>query len=109
MQDAVARREAVADLVNVAVEELVHHGVELPPFGVLWRAARRIQAGYHRRQWQRVAARLAPADRIRLSAIFEVVPTSRWSPWQRAKTDPGPLNGAGRHRCRLSAESLVAH
>ncbi len=89
-QDAVARREAVADLVNVAVEELVHHRVELPPFGVLWRAAWRIQAGYHRRQWQRMAARLAPADRIRLSALFEVVPTSRWSPWQRAKTAPGP-------------------
>lgn len=90
MRQAVDRREAVADLVNVAVEELVRNRRELPPFGVLWRAARRIQARHQRALHRQAASRLTRQDRERLATLFAVVPTSHWSPWQQAKSDPGP-------------------
>ena len=90
MRHTVDRREAVADLVNVAIEELVRQRRELPPFGVLWRTARRIQTRHQHALYRQVATRLSPQDRERLAPLFEVVSTSHWSPWQQAKSDPGP-------------------
>ena len=58
MRQTMTLREAMADLVNVAMEELVRQRRELPPFGVLWRTARRIQTRHQYALYRQVATRL---------------------------------------------------
>ena len=88
MATAVQTKEAPADLVNVAVEELIRQHHELPVFDTLNRAARRMRAVIHRGFFQQVAAALDPALATTLADLFVVPPDSHRSPWDRPSDDP---------------------
>jgi TnpA family transposase len=88
--DAAARtKDDPADLVNVAIEELIRHRYELPAFGPLSRAARRVRGRVHRQLYRQITNRLTPAERDRLDALFIADLSLRQSPWQRLRADPG--------------------
>jgi hypothetical protein len=89
MARAARTKEDPADLINVAVEELVHHRYELPAFTSLARTARRVRARTHRLLYRQITDRLTPAECARLDALFIADLTLRQSPWQRLRADPG--------------------
>lgn len=63
-----------ADLVNVALEELVRHTerMELPAFSTLSRMASRIRAAVEGEQCQAIVARMSDAVRERVAGTLEV-------------------------------------
>ncbi|MDA8255183.1 MAG: DUF4158 domain-containing protein, partial [Betaproteobacteria bacterium] len=61
-----------ADLINVAIEELVRQRIELPAFSTLDRLSRRIRTLVNGRFFEAVMARLSEAERGQLDALLEV-------------------------------------
>lgn len=61
-----------ADLINVAIEELVRQRIELPAFSTLDRLSRRIRTLVNGRFFEAVLARLGEAERGQLDAMLEV-------------------------------------
>ncbi len=74
-----------ADLVNVAIEELVRHRFELPAFSALDRLTRRIRTAVNRRIFEAVERRLTVADRKVLDALLLVLPSRTRSVYARLK------------------------
>jgi len=89
MGDAARTKHQLADLVNVALEELVRQRYELPAFRTLARAARRIRAAMTHRLYRQVFAALSDAVREHIDALFVAEPTTRRTPWNDLKADPG--------------------
>lgn len=61
-----------ADLINVAIEELVCQCIELPAFSTLDRLSRRIRTLVNGRFFAAVMARLSESERGQLDALLEV-------------------------------------
>lgn len=61
-----------ADLINVAIEELVRQRIELPAFGTLDRLSRRIRTRVNGRFFAAVMERLSEAERRQLDALLEI-------------------------------------
>lgn len=61
-----------ADLINVAIEELVHQRIELPAFSTLDRLSRRIRTLVNGRFFTAVKDRLSEAERGQLDALLEI-------------------------------------
>jgi TnpA family transposase len=61
-----------ADLINVAIEELVHQRIELPAFSTLDRLSRRIRTLVNGRFFAAVMERLSEAERGQLDVLLEV-------------------------------------
>ena len=61
-----------ADLINVAIEELIRQRVELPAFSTLDRLSRRIRTLVNGRFSAAVMERLSEAERGQLDALLEV-------------------------------------
>lgn len=89
MADAAQTKDAPADLINVAIEELVRQRFELPGFPTLARTARRVRAVTYRTFYQQVLAALDDARRQALDALLIVDPMSGRSPWEQIKQDAG--------------------
>ena len=89
MGAAAHTKHDLADLVNVALEELVRHRYELPKFTVLARAALRVRSAVTRRLYHEVAAALSFADRARVDALFVLAPDAITTPWNALKQDAG--------------------
>lgn len=79
----------LADLINVAIEELVHHQYELPTFNSLVRAARRVRTRISRSFYRQIAKNLNPEALIMLDALFEMNILNQKTPWHDLKQDPG--------------------
>jgi hypothetical protein len=60
-----------ADLINVAIEELVRQRYELPAFGTLDELARHVRAVVHRRLFESVTGQLSEEQRRRLDHLLE--------------------------------------
>jgi hypothetical protein len=78
---AVARMEDLADIINVAIEELVRHSFELPGFTSLIKEARRGRAEVNRTLYRRVCE--AITDRL----LAESASESRKTRWNTLKQD----------------------
>jgi TnpA family transposase len=74
MHEAAQVKEHPADLINVAIEELVRQRFELPAFSALDRLASRIRALVHRRLFGLVLDRLPEADRQHLDGLLDGAP-----------------------------------
>lgn len=61
-----------ADLINVAIEELVHQRIELPAFSTLDRLAGRIRTHVNEQFFSAVMARLSTDEMARLDALLDV-------------------------------------
>ncbi len=79
-----------ADLINVAIEELVRQRYELPAFSTLDRLARRVRTLVNRGLFASVQARLDDDQQSRLDRLLEADPDPerRYSAFNRLKEPP---------------------
>ena len=89
MREAAFTRSDPADLINVAVEELVRERLELPAFSTLDRLAGRARRQVHDELYGRVAGPLTEEEQGRLDALLEVRPGESVTDFTRMKQSPG--------------------
>ena len=82
-------REDLADIINIAIEELLRKRFELPGFTTLFRAARTARATVNRSYYNRISQALDPQTRARIDALFDKAEGTRQTPWDAVKTEPG--------------------
>lgn len=70
VSEAAEVRDHPADLINVAIEELVKQRYELPAFSTLDRLAHHIRSIVNTRLFKRVARQLSPQDRQNLDQLL---------------------------------------
>ncbi|MFF7234508.1 DUF4158 domain-containing protein [Streptomyces sioyaensis] len=87
MEEAAPVRASVVDLVNVALEELVREGLELPAFSTLDRMAASVRTRVEGEICARIAVRVGSA-RERLAELLVVPDGERRSPFDVVK-EPG--------------------
>ena len=79
----------LADIINVAIEELVHHRYELPVFNTLVRAGKRIRGTVDKAFYRQVRQHLSPESRRNLNSLFVIGESTSKTPWHELKQDPG--------------------
>jgi TnpA family transposase len=89
MSEAARTKEELADLVNVAIEELVRKKYELPAFDTLARGARHVRSLVHRQFYRQVDERLSHEEKTHIETLFLTEPASRFAPWNTLKQEPG--------------------
>jgi hypothetical protein len=99
-------REDLADIINIAIEELLRKRYELPGFTTLFRAARTARATVNRSYYGRIGQALDPQTKTRLDALFAKADGDRRSPWDTVKNEPGQPTVKGVKRF-LEKRSLV--
>jgi len=82
-------REDLADIVNMAIEELVRQRYELPGFSTLFRAARAARVTVNRGYYRQIYQATDPVTRTHIDTLFEKGLTERRSSWDRVKSEPG--------------------
>ncbi|KAF1723461.1 Tn3 family transposase [Pseudoxanthomonas mexicana] len=88
MNDAAAVMDNPADLINVAIEQLVRDRIELPAFSALDRMARRIRTLVNGRYFALIAGRLTADEKQRLDDLLVVSDPRQKSPLQAIKRLP---------------------
>ncbi|QYF42650.1 Tn3-like element TnXax1 family transposase (plasmid) [Xanthomonas citri pv. citri] len=101
------------DIVNVMLEELVHHRFELPAFSTLERIAIAARERVHDAHYRQIADALSPTMRTLIDNLLLTPPGSHHSDWHTLKREPKrPTNKEVRHylrhiqRLRILAEQL---
>jgi hypothetical protein len=79
MSSAAEVMDNPADLINVAIEELVRQRIELPAFSTIDRLSRRIRTLVNQRFFNSVEERLSANERDQLDALLEVGPAQKKS------------------------------
>jgi TnpA family transposase len=87
-QAAITKHD-LADLINVAIEELVHNRYELPVFSTLVRAAKRLRTTIHKQFYKQVFTLLNGEDKSIINALFEALPINGKTQWNELKQEPG--------------------
>lgn len=88
MFEAARTKEDLADLINVALEELAKERFELPPFATLDKAAHHVRAMTTRGLYQRIFQAIPQGARVALDALFVVEAGARFSGWEQLKQEP---------------------
>ncbi|MGC7451395.1 Tn3 family transposase, partial [Xanthomonas citri pv. citri] len=106
-------KHIVPDIVNVMLEELVHHRFELPAFSTLGRTAIAAREHVHEAHYRQIADALSPTMRTLIDNLLLTPPGSHHNDWHRLKREPKrPTNKEVRHylrhiqRLRILAEQL---
>ena len=89
MAEAARTKNDLADIINVAIEELVHHRYELPVFNTLVRAAKRVRGTVDRAFYWQVRQNLNNEDCEKLDSLFTPIEPNSKTPWLELKQDPG--------------------
>ncbi len=95
MREAAFTRSDPADLINVAVENLVKERFELPAFSTLDRLAGRVRREVHEEIYARVTGDLTEEERGRLDGLFDVGPEETITDFTRMKREVRPKNWTG--------------
>ena len=82
-------REDLADIVNMAIEELIRQRYELPGFSTLFRAARAARVTVNRGYYRQIYQATDSVTRAHIDALFEKGSAERRSSWDRLKSEPG--------------------
>ena len=98
---AAQTKDNPADLINVALEELVRKGRELPGYTTLDKMVAKIRTEVNGKVFTAVAARITPAQRTRLTGLLRVDPSSRRSEFDRLKA-PAKAASIGKFKLRLA-------
>src|SRR6266516_3763391 len=88
MIEAARTKEDLADLINVALEELAKECFELPPFATLDKAAHHVRAMTTRGLYRRISQAIPQEARAALDALFVVEDGARLSGWEQLKQEP---------------------
>ncbi|ODU40551.1 MAG: transposase [Lysobacteraceae bacterium SCN 69-123] len=112
-ETAAQTKHIVPDIVNVMLEELVHHRFELPAFSTLERLAIAAREQVHDAHYRQITNALTPAMRVLIDDLLLTPPGSHHSGWHALKREPKrPTNKEVRHylqhiqRLRTLAEQL---
>jgi TnpA family transposase len=89
IRTAAATKQDLADLINVAIEELVRQRFELPAFSTLTRTAQQIRAQVTTKFYRAVNHCLNPASRQQLDALLTIAPDATMTSWHDLKQDAG--------------------
>ena len=90
VREAAQTKEELADIINVAIEELVRASYELPGFTTLLEEAQRGRAAVNRAWYTQVYERLGPAGRAQIDRLWEEGGTrERTTAWQTLQQDTG--------------------
>ena len=87
-RDAARTRDDLADIINVALEELVRQRYELPAFNTILRAARAARSEVNQGYYSRVRERLSDTAIATLAALLARPPEGAQSSWDRLKNEP---------------------
>ena len=85
---AAETKQAVADIINVMLEELVHHRYELPAFSTLDRMAFRAREKSNSRYFSAIAGQLTAQTRALIDGLLKTAPGESVSAWQTLKREP---------------------
>jgi TnpA family transposase len=102
IREAARTKNDLADLINVALDELVRQRYELPAFATLHRAAEHVRAVVNRTLYQQVSGALSPEARQQLGALFIADLATRRTPWNDLKAEPA-------NPTRKHLQELLAH
>jgi hypothetical protein len=100
IRKAAQAKDNPADLINVALEELVRARCELPGYTTLDAMAATVRAEVNTAFYQAVARRIGPVARLRLGRLYVVDPVTRRSEFDRLK-DVAKSASLGKFRLRL--------
>jgi hypothetical protein len=100
IRKAAQAKDNPADLINVALEELVRARCELPGYTTLDAMAATIRTEVNSAFYQAVAGRIGPVARLRLGRLYVVDPVTRRSGFDRLK-DVAKSASLGKFRLRL--------
>lgn len=90
---AAQTKHVIPDIVNVLLEELVHHRYELPGFRTLELAAIRAREQVHEGYFRSIGQALAPDTRKLIDELLSAKEGSRYTGWHTLKREPGrPTN-----------------
>lgn len=81
-------REDLADIINIAIEELVRQHYELPAFSALLRAAITSRSTVNRGYYERIAKSLDPIAKDRIRSLWDRQ-AGRRTFWDAVKNEPG--------------------
>ncbi len=81
-------KHAVADIINVILEELVHHRYELPAFSTLDRLAFRAREASNDRHFSSISDQLDAQNKAMIDALLKKTPGEPTSAWQMIKREP---------------------
>ena len=87
-RSAAETKHLVPDIVNVMLEELVHHRYELPGFDTLERLAMQAREQLHEALFSGITEALTPAMRALIDDLLAPAPGSTHSGWQVLKREP---------------------
>lgn len=87
-EDAADTRHVVADIINVMLEELVHHRYELPAFSTLERLAIQARDKVHEIHFASITRQLDTGTRALIDGLFKVRTGQSSSTWNQLKREP---------------------
>lgn len=87
-ETAADNRHVVADIINVMLEELVHHRYELPGFTVLDRLAIQAREKIHEVHFAGIANQLDTKVKERIDNLFKVSKDESSTTWNMLKREP---------------------
>ncbi len=99
-------REDLADIINIAIEELLRKRYELPGFTTLFRAARTARATVNRAYYSLISQAFDAQIKTRIDSLFEKADGTRQTPWDTVKNEPGQPTVKGVKRFLENAEWL---
>jgi TnpA family transposase len=85
---AARTRDDLADIINIAIEELVRQRYELPVFNTLLHIARTARSAVNRGYHRHIHQALDEATKARLQAMLRRPPGQSRTPWDQVKTEP---------------------
>lgn len=85
---AAETKHAVVDIVNVMLEELVHHRYELPAFSTLDRMAFRAREKSNNHYFSAISGQLTPQAMKLIDSLLKTVQGESVSSWQLLKREP---------------------
>jgi hypothetical protein len=89
MREAAHTKDEPADIINVAIEELVRQRFELPVFPTLNRAAQHARSTVYQTFFKQVQEALTEATRAKLDALFVVEESQHYTPWNALRQEAG--------------------
>lgn len=85
---AAETKHAVADIINVMLEELVHHRYELPAFSTLDRLAFRAREKSNNQHFTNISKQLTPQTRALIDGLLKNEADKTFSTWHLLKREP---------------------
>jgi TnpA family transposase len=81
-------KNTIIDVINVLLEELVHHRYELPAFSTLHTIAERGREKVHRQYYEKVASSMTPAAKAMVDDMLKTPVGTIYSGWHALKREP---------------------